>query len=256
MISLIQAELKRRWSLVKAYPVEELVETVMLAVFFYLIFLGAKYMAGPTASFGDRLDSIVVGYTVWLLMISTYSGIAYGLYDESKSGTVKQLMMSPYQLSHIFIARTIASTTFSVLVVSAVAGITMFLTGARLHLSPLMALPFLSVIMGSLGLGFILGGMVFVVKQVRSIQMVVQFALLFGVMVPIETWDTASGIAGSFLPISPGAASLRLLLVNQEFSLLFNSLAILNGLLYMGIGIFFFKKMENRARRLGMVGHY
>ena len=57
MITLLNAELRRRWSLIKAYPVDELVETVMLAVFFYLIFLGAKYMAGPTASFGDRLDA-------------------------------------------------------------------------------------------------------------------------------------------------------------------------------------------------------
>ncbi|MBZ0186838.1 MAG: ABC transporter permease [Candidatus Obscuribacterales bacterium] len=256
MKTLFLAELKRRWSMVKAYPAEEIVEVIVLAVFFYMLFLGAKFMAGPTANFGERLDAIVVGYAVWLLMTQTYGGISSALYSESVSGTVEQLMMSPHRLTRIFFARTMADVVFSLLVTSAVACLIMILTGSRLLVSPLMVVPVLGVVLASTGLGFIVGSLVFVFKQVRTVQMVIQFALLFGVMVPIETWSKGMGLLGSLLPISPGAASLRILLVSGQFDLLYAALALANGLVYLVAGMMLFGKMEARAKRRGMVGHY
>jgi|GEM_PF-185594 len=253
---LFVAEFKRRWSMMKAYPAQEIAEVIFLAVFFYMLFLGAKFMAGPTANFGERLDAIVVGYVVWLLMISTYSGIASALYSESVSGTVEQLMMSPHRLTRIFFARTMADVAFSLGVTFIVATLIMFLTGSRLIVSPLMVVPIIGVILASTGLGFIVGSLVFVFKQVRTVQMVLQFTLLFGVMVPIETWSRTAGLAGSLLPVSPGAASLRILLVNGQFDGLFAVLSLANGLLYLVAGTWLFRKMEARAKQRGMVGHY
>jgi len=38
----------------------------ILAVLFYNHFFGARYMGGPTARFGSRLESIVVVRMIWM----------------------------------------------------------------------------------------------------------------------------------------------------------------------------------------------
>lgn len=255
-VHLFYAELRRRWSLAKAYPSEELVGTLMMAVFFYMLFLGTKFMAGPGAQFGDRLDAIVVGYVVWILMMHTYSGMATDLQSERSMGTIEQLMMSPPSFSTILLARSMADVLFSLVLTTVVGGLIMFLTGAHLQLSPLMVLPVATVIMSSAGLGFIVGSLVFIFKQVRSLQMIFQFALLFGIMAPIEAWGGWGQVVGALVPVAPGASALRMLLVQGHFDLTMSLLALVNGVFYLALGLAIFRLLERKAKKKGMVSHF
>jgi ABC-2 type transport system permease protein len=256
MMTLYISELKRRWSLVKAYPGEEVIGTLMLAFFFYMLFLGAKFMAGPTAQFGDRLDAIVVGYVVWLLMMQTYAGIAHDLQSESTSGTLEQLLTTPQGITRIFLMRSLADVSFSFFVTGLVAFVIMLLTGSQLHLSPWMIIPIASVILASTGLGFLVGSLVFLMKQIRSVLMIFQFALLFAVMAPIETWGTLGSVLGSLMPVAPGSAALRTILVQQNPDFLMIGLSVLNAVFYLGLGMWVFKRVEQMAKRRGIVSTY
>lgn len=256
MLTLFISELRRRWSLAKAYPAEEIVETFILAIFFYMIFLGAKFMAGPTAQFGERLDAIVVGYIVWLLLMHTYSGIAHSLQQESSTGTLEQLIATPPGIARIFFLRAMADVTVSLVLTTVVAFLIMLLTGSRLHVSPAMVLPVAGIILSSTGLGFLVGSLVFLFKQIRSILMICQFALLFAVMVPIENWSLPGKLLGSLLPVAPGAAALRTILVQQQADMMMMLLAVLNGFLFLAFGMWVFMRAEARAKRRGLVGAY
>ena len=256
MLTLYISELKRRWSLMKAYPGEEVIGTLMLAFFFYMLFLGASYIAGPTAQFGDRLDSIVVGYVVWLLMMQTYAGIAHDLQSESTTGTLEQLLTTPFGISHIFLMRSLADVSFSFFVTVLVAFVIMLLTGSQLHLSPWMLIPIVSVILASTGLGFLVGSLVFVMKQIRSVLMICQFALLFAVMVPMEKWGMAGKLLGSLMPVAPGSAALRTILVSQSPDMLMIGLSVANAVVYLLLGMWVFKRVEQVAKRRGIVSTY
>lgn len=256
MITIFFAELKRRWSLAKAYPAEEIVGTLMMAVFFYLMFLGSKYMAGPTAQFGERLDAIVVGYVVWLLLMHTYAGIANDLQQESSTGTLEQLLTAPAGLSKIFLLRALADVTVSLVITTVVAFLIMLMTGSQLHVSPSMVIPVAAIIMASTGLGFLVGSLVFLFKQIRSILMIFQFGLLFAVMAPIESWGMLGTAVGSLIPVAPGSAALRSILVAQSFDPVMTLLAVANGVVFLWLGMWVFRRAEALAKRRGMVGHY
>lgn len=256
MLTVFIAELKRRWSLAKAYPAEEIVGTVMMAMFFYMLFLGSQFMAGPTAQFGTRLDAVVVGYVVWILILHTYSGIASDLQSESTTGTLEQLMSSPYSLSRILLMRAMADVTVSVVLTSFVALLIMLLTGTRLYIASSMVLPVGAIVLGSTGLGFLIGSLVFLFKQIRSMQMVFQFLLLFAVMAPIENWSGAYTWLGAAIPLAPGAAALRSITIGQHFDLVMTLVGIANGVVYLLLGMYAFAKGEARAKKRGMVGHY
>ncbi len=256
MLTVFISELKRRWSLAKAYPAEEIVGTAMMAVFFYMLFLGAKFMAGPTAQFGDRLDAIIVGYVVWILIMHTYSGIASDLQSESSTGTLEQLMSSPFSLSKILLMRAMADVTVSIVLTSCVAALIMLLTGTRLYIAPSMAIPIGAIVLGSTGLGFAVGSLVFLFKQIRSLQMVFQFLLLFAVMTPIESWGGAMTWVGALIPLAPAAAALRSVTIGQHLDITMALVGIANGVVYLLLGMYAFRKGEARAKKRGMVGHY
>jgi len=46
--------------------VDQVLSMRILAVLFYNHFFGARYMGGPTARFGSRLESIVVVRMIWM----------------------------------------------------------------------------------------------------------------------------------------------------------------------------------------------
>ena len=253
---LFIAELKRRWSLLLAYPVEEIVSTIVMAVFFYMIFLGAGYMAGPTAQFGGRLENVIVGYVVWILLIHTYANIAHNLEGERTRHTLEQLMMSQYGLRTILFIRTMADITITLLQTAVITVIIMLLTHTTLHFTLAVALPVLTVLLASTGLGFMLGALSFMLKKISSILTVIQFAVLFIIIAPIEKWGTVGLLLGSLLPVSPSSAALRSILVAQNMSWELCLLGLANAALYLGVGLAVFKIAEKSAKRRGTIGTF
>jgi ABC-2 type transport system permease protein len=253
---LFIAELKRRWSLVLAYPVEEIVGTIVLAVLFYMIFLGAGYMAGPTAQFGGRLENVIVGYVVWILLMNTYGNIAHNVEDERTKHTLEQLMMSNYGLRTILFVRTLADITITLLQTAAVTVIITLLTHTTLHFTLAAVLPVLTVLLASIGLGFMIGALSFALKKITALLMVIQFAVLFIVIAPVEKWGPVGLWLGSLLPVSPSSAALRSILVAQKFDWELCLLGLANAAFYLLVGLAIFKAAENFAKRRGTIGTF
>lgn len=255
-LQLFIAELKRRWALALAYPAEEIVSTVMMAGIFYMLFLGAGYMAGPTAQFGGRLENVIVGYMVWFLLMSTYAAIAHTLEGERTVHTLEQLMMSTYPLRGIMFVRTMADITLAIVQATVITVIITLLTHTHLHFTLLSALPISMVLLSSVGLGFMVGALSFALKKIGSLLMVLQFGLMFITIAPIEKWGPVGMWLGALLPCSPSAAALRSILVAQQVDWPMCIAGILNAAVYLALGLAIFKSAENSAKRKGTIGSF
>ena len=106
MMNLLIGELKRTWIQTRRYPAEIIGGVVILTAVFYGIFVSTQYMAGPTGAVGERLDTVVVGYVIWTLVLYIVNDIANNLQLEAQTGTLEQVFLSPNYLGDLMKKQT------------------------------------------------------------------------------------------------------------------------------------------------------
>ncbi len=258
MIKLLGAELKRIWTEFIRYPVDSISVVLITTIIFYGLFLSASYIAGPSAlALGNRLDAIVVGYVLWFLVTFIIGDIALGLQAEAQTGTLEQVLLSPFGVLKIFLARAIASLTLRLSLIVGILSLIMLITGSHLYFPPSLFLPLFTVLLGAYGLAFIAGSLALLFKRVQQLLGLLQFVLLFMLAVPTEGWSGPLKIVELLIPMTLGASLLRdLMAQNQSLDFSQLGLALLNGVGYFALGVFIFHWAERRAKRQGILGGY
>ncbi|NJK62480.1 MAG: ABC transporter permease [Synechococcaceae cyanobacterium SM2_3_1] len=257
MIELFWAELKRTWLEFIRYPAEAMGGVAIITMVFYGLFLGAQYMTGPASQFGDRLDAIVIGYVLWTLVVFVLVDIALNLQLETQTGTLEQVLLSPFGAPQIFFARAVASLTLRLALILSILIIIMGLTGSRVSFPLLLLLPLGSVIMGAYGLAFVVGSLALLFKRVQQLVGIFQFGLLFLMATPTEEWTGRAGVLAQLLPMTGGAGLLRDLMARGEpldVGRWVISLGV--GLVYLGMGLLCFRWAVEQAKRRGILGSY
>lgn len=256
MFNLFLAELRRTWIQFRRYPGEAIGGVIVITLLFYGLFLGTRYMAGPI-QFGDRLDAIIVGYVLWTLVLFICFDIASNLQVESQIGTLEQVFLSPFGASKVFLARALASLTLNLTLNLGILLIILALTGSRLYFSPSLLLPLGTVLLGAYGLALAMGSLALLLKRVQQLISLFQFALLFLIAAPTETWSGPLRIVGLLLPMTSGAGLLRDLMARgQSLNLGQFVLTLLNGMAYFALGLLIFRSSEREAKRRGILGGY
>ncbi len=257
LLELFLAEFRRNWIQFIRYPLEAVGGIVVTTIIFYGLFLSARYMAGPSLQFGDRLDAIIVGYVLWSLMLFIMTDIAGGLQHEAQTGTLEQLFLSPFGAPLVFVIRTVAHLTLQLAIILSILLIIMALTGSRLQFPPTLLLPLVTVLLGAYGLAFIMGSFALLFKRIQQILGIFQFALLFLIATPTETWTGSLQVTRWLLPMAGGAGLLRDLMARGEaLNLVGLTLALLNGIGYFTVGLLIFHFAEREAKRRGILGGY
>ncbi|WP_026732624.1 ABC transporter [Fischerella sp. PCC 9605] len=257
MFELFLAELRRTWIQFRRYPVEAIAEIFVYSAVFYGLFLSARYIAGPTFQLGNRLDSIVIGYVLWNLMLFIITDIAGNLQYEAQTGTLEQLFLSRFGAIKVFLMRTLASLMLRMVFIISILCIIMALTGSRLNFPPSLLLPFVTVLMAGYGIAFAMGSLALLFKRAERLLVMFQFLLLFSLTTPTETWKGSLQILANLLPLTPGAGLLRDLMARGE-SLNFTKLVIafVNGGIYFAVGLLLFRIAERVAKRRGILSGY
>ncbi|MBD2100110.1 ABC transporter permease [Leptolyngbya sp. FACHB-261] len=257
MRELLRAEFKRSWIQSWRYPSETIGGIVIATLIFYGIFLSARYIAGPSLQFGDRLDSIVVGYVLWDLVVLVMNDIAIGLQIEAQTGTLEQLFLSPFGAAKIFLARGLASLVLRLILTLSILLAILLLTGSRLAFPPSLLLPLAAVLLGAYGLAFLLGALSLLLKRIQQLLGIFQFALFFLLATPIETWTGPSRLLGLLLPMASGAGLLRDLMAREQaLDVGQLALALLSGVGYFSLGLLVFTWAERQAKRQGILSGY
>jgi ABC-2 type transport system permease protein len=257
MLNLFWAELRRSWIQFIRYPADAIAGIFIITLVFYGLFSSARYIAGPSLQFGDRLDSVIVSYVLWTLVIFIMNDIAIGLQSEAQTGTLEQLFLSPFGASRVFLMRAIASLTLRLVLTLTVLLIILAITGAQLNLSFKMLLPLGTILLGAYGLAFALGALSLLLKRVQQLLGIFQFALLFLIATPAENWTGSQQVLANILPMTTGAGVLRELMAEGK-ALNWNELAIafINGTIYLVVGVLLFWQAERRAKQRGLLSGY
>jgi ABC-2 type transport system permease protein len=257
LIELFLAELRRSWIQLIRYSTEAIGGIIITTSIFYGLFLSAQYIAGPGLQFGDRLDAVVIGYVLWTLVLFILSDIAGGLQNEAQTGTLEQLFLSPFNASQVFLVRAIASLTIQITLNVSILLIIIAITGSQLSFPPTLVLPFITVLLGAYGLAFAMGSLALLLKRVQQLLGIFQFALLFLLSVPTETWVGSGKVFALLLPMTPGAGLLRNLMA-RGLGLDWGqwAIALVNGVVYFSLGLFLFRQAERETKRRGRLGGY
>lgn len=255
MLRLIANEADRNLILFRRYLGESVSSLVVLMLVFYGLFLGTRYMAGPTAQFGERLDAMVVGFVLWTLILSSFSGLAQNLAEEAQTGVMEQVFLSSYPPTLVFLARCVSSVGLILLINAGVLAALVLLTGAKIALPVAVIPPIITILMASYGLGFALASLALRLKRVTQLVNLGQFALLFLTMTPFEQWQ--SPLPGYLLPMTPGVGLTRELMAhggNLDGPTM--AVAALNGLVYLALGIWAFQIGIRKVKSQGLLSGY
>ncbi|MGF1480933.1 MAG: ABC transporter permease [Cyanophyceae cyanobacterium] len=256
-MELFLAELKRIWTEFIRYPVDALSVVFITTLIFYALFASVQYVSGPAVQFGDRLDAIVVGYILWSLIVFIVNEITFGLQIEAQTGTLEQVFLSPYGTRRVFLTRALASLTLRLVLNGMVLLLTLLLTGRRLSFPPSLLLPLVTVLLGAYGLAFMLAATALLFKRISQLLSLLQLGLVFLLMAPTETWTGVLQWLRLLLPMTLGAGMLRELMARSgSLSGMECAIALLNGGLYLALGLSLFRRAERIAKKQGRLGGY
>ncbi len=256
ILTLFKAVFKREWLEWKRYPFNLVSAFITLYILFLLIFLGYSKYAAHGPKFGERLDGLVVGFTLWMLTMTAMSTLSGELLQEARYGTLEQLYMTPMGFGLLCIFRIISSFILNLIFVCAILIVMMLTTQRFLHIDILSLAPLLILsIMSVYGVGFFVGGLALVFKQVQSFLGIIQFAFIGFIAAPVDKIPILKA-----LPLALGANLISKVMIKSlsisQFNITDILLLIINGFGYFLLGFYTFNFLLRVARQRGLLGHY
>ena len=253
---MIKAMFKRYAIELRRYGFNTLSMLVSFYLIFVLLFYGIQSLAEGSEQFGGALNGMVVGFMVFYLTVYAYAELSWVLVGEAAQGTLEQLSMSPLGFGRVLIARIFAALVFRMIIMFALLLLMMWTTGRWLTLDVLTLIPLLVFTMASVqGIGFVMGGLALVFKQVQAALGILQFVFVALIAAPIEQFP-----ALKFLPLSWGTRLIGDAMINgtRLWSIAAGDLMVLavTGVGYFTLGFVGFKYLERLARDRGLLGHY
>ncbi|NLL42530.1 MAG: hypothetical protein GX251_04220 [Firmicutes bacterium] len=253
---LLQAFFKKELILFRRYLHNSVGSMITLYVIFLLLvggFQGVRALVGVGA---DTLEGLVVGYVLWIFMLSTYQDVWYTVRTEAQEGTLEQLYMSAHGFGWVMGAKVVAGFFTNLIMVAVLLAAALLTTGVSVNLDFWSLLPLvIGTLLGSAGIGFAVGGITLVLKRIDSYTQMVQFLLIALVGAP-----AGRIIWMRLLPCSYGSALInRVMVGGQNLSQIgFGHVAamILIGVGHLLAGYGIYKFCEHRAMIQGTLGHY
>ena len=184
-VLLLQAFFKKEFILFRRYFLNSLGGMLTLYIIFLLVMGGFQGVSALTGVGGNTVEGLVVGYVLWLFMLSTYQDVSHTLRTEAQEGTLEQLYMSAHGFGWVMGAKVVAGFFTNLIVVSVLLMAALLTTGVRLNLDLMSLLPLLiGTLLGSVGIGFAIGGITLILKRIDSYTQMVQFLLIALVAAP------------------------------------------------------------------------
>ncbi|MGH2759964.1 MAG: ABC transporter permease [Actinomycetota bacterium] len=247
-----------RWRLLelRRYAFDMLSGVVSIYGFFVVIFFGARIFGGDRPGFGETIEGVVVSYAVWSLTMLALGSLTYEIVQEAQQGTLEQLGMSPFGLSHVLVARVLTSLVVYFGIWVALFVLMMATSGRWLNVDVVSVLPLIALtILGVFGLGFLLGGLAIVFKRIQQALQIWQVLVIGLVLVPPD-----EVVVVKYLPLAWGTHLLRRVMVDDASILDFSGgdllFLVVNTAFYFFGGVYVFTRFERAARERGLLGHY
>ncbi len=251
-VNLIAAEAKMLYWSLRRYMFNTVAMVAVMFLIFMGMFWGVKTIGGSGVT-EDSLDSMLVGYVLWVSAMLALQNTGTEITSESERGTLEQLYLSPMGAEKIFFVKAVINMAFNFVFITAMLYLSMAATGRwmNINLLYLYAMVLLSTL-SLVGISFMMGGIGLIHKRIGSVNGILSFGLIGLMLLP-----TYPMTPYAFLPFVAGAAAVRNSIVRGHVYPMWWYLFIAgNSLLYLLLGLLVFGKMEKKARRLNKMGQY
>jgi len=249
---LVIAEAKMVFWTMKRYLFNTLAGIGVMFLIFMGMFWGLKTIGGSGVTSGS-LDSMLVGYILWMSAMFCMQNTGSEILSESQRGTLEQLYLSPLGAYRIFFFRALMNMIFNFVFITVLLYLSMAATGRWMPVN----LPYLygMVILSTLslvGISFMLGGLGLIHKRIQAVNSVLSFGLIGLMLLP-----TYPMTPYAFFPFIAGAAVVRNTIVNgTSYPLWWYLFITANSIFYLALGLLFFRLLEKKAKRLNKMGQY
>lgn len=252
--TLLWALAKKRALLMIRYPVNTLSGIAITFLIFSMIVFGGRSMSGQAMS--DSLGGLIVGFFLWTMAVTSFSGLAWSVTRESQWGTLEKLYMSPFGYGRVMFGTILVRLLESFLWGGAILVFMLALTRETVQFDPLTVVPVtVLAIAPAIGIGFVFGGLALLYKRIENAFNVLQFVLIALIVAP-----SLEIVWLRLLPLSQGSYLLTRAMQGGtalwEFSAFDLALLVGTGVGYLAIGYAFFVIASRRARKRGMMGKY
>jgi ABC-2 type transport system permease protein len=252
-------ETQKRLMLLWAYKFNFFTQMAMFA----FIFLGISFFISGGAPTQEQLGPALLGYLVWFYALAAIGDMSWGIREETQTGTMEQMYMSPLPTGVLLLGRSAASLIVSTLMVAVTAVVLMLMLQVALPMRWAGVPVFLLTLIGLYGFSFMLAGATLVFKQVEALANALQNALLFlnGAFLPVDRLPGWLEAFAHTLPTTQGIIVLRQVVLDgatlaelwQEGSLVWLTV---HSAFYFVAGWFVFAWCEKKARQNGALGQY
>ena len=254
-LHLFQAVLKKQLRIMRSYGFNTVVQLFTLVLFFAFLYFGARWVATPRR-LGETLEALILGYWIWVGLILSLSQFTWNITTYAQQGLLEQLFMTPWRLHRVLAVEAAASFTVDTLLNLLMLLAFMLISGHWLALEPLTTLTlYVLTLLPGFGLGYILAGLAMRYKNIQSLFTIVQFALVPLQMLPVDRYPG--------LNVFPFALGIRMLLQHAregtrlwEFPPHLWAILLAQAVLYLGLGLAVYHRLETAARERGLLGHY
>jgi ABC-2 type transport system permease protein len=248
------ASFRKRVLLMVRYPVNFFSNIANMFILFAAVFVGGRAVA--PAAISNTIEGIIVGYLLWALSMSAFSGLSWNVTRESQWGTLEQLFMSPFGFGPVMFAKTVVNVLVSFLTSSLLLVFMMALTGRWLAIDPLTLLPLgLLAVAPAVGIGFALGGLAIRFKRIENLFQIMQFVFIGLIAAPVADYPLLK-----WIPLAQGSQLLRTAMIDgiALWNLPTGELGVLvaTGVGYLALGYGAFAYCQRWARREGVMGDY
>lgn len=242
------------------YPVKAVVDSLVLYIIFLGLAQGVKAIV-PYPIPGSELSAAIAAFLLWYYTLMSIDGMGQSLIEEAQVGTLEQICLSRFSLRIILLSRFVGSLVTGSLMIFLVLTTVVLTTNTKLNLTwslmPSAIIIIILVALGIAGLGFIIGCIVLLVKRLGNILTLIQFGLLFLVLIPLDRLAPEMEVIFKLTPIIIGTemltnvigAGLPLLFIDVASMVVVSTSWLLLGYIIFGFG-------ERYARTLGLLGHY
>lgn len=232
-------------------------------VMFGLIFIGITFMIGGGRLIPEQMPGFMIGYLVWFFASLALNDMSWNLMEETRTGTLEQMYMSPAPTSVVVLGRAVARLMFTTAMVGSMGLLLITLLDVPLHFNAKSAFVFIITLLGLYGYGFAMAGGVLVFKQIGSLAGLLQNLLLFlnGSLLPIDKMPGWLAAVAKTLPTTQGIVVLRKVIIGDESLISVwrdGSLQMLTlqSISYFLLGLILFYWCETIAKRKGTLGQY
>jgi ABC-2 type transport system permease protein len=253
-LRFFRAALRKRLALLVRYPVNTLSQLGTILLVFLVVFFGGRAVAPAAVS--DTIGGIVVGYLLWTLSITAYSGLSWNVTREAQWGTLEQLFMSPFGFGRVMLAKTVVNLLESFLWGGITLGVMLLVTGRSLAIDPLTVLPLgVLAVAPAVGIGFVFGGLAIRFKRVENAFQLMQFVFIGLIAAPVGQYPLLQ-----WLPLAQGSQLLQRAMRDGvalwEIAPAELGVLVVTAVGYLALGYAAFAYCQRWARREGVMGHY